>query len=134
MNTDILDKEGYRKFGITMALVIALLFGLFFPWVFSNNIPYWPWIVAAVFTLLALVLPMKLAVIHKLWMKFGHIIGAVNTKIILSIVFFLVFTPMALLFKLLGKDPLKRDIANKSLTSYWEESKQQSKEHMEKVY
>jgi len=134
MNTDTLDKAGYRKFGVTMALVIGLLFGLFFPWVFSKNIPYWPWIVAAVFMFLSLMVPMKLAVVHKPWMKFGHIIGAINTKIILSVVFFLVFTPMALLFKLLGKDPMKRELANKSLTSYWVKSKQQSKEHMEKVY
>lgn len=134
MSVYTLNEAGYRKFGITMACVIALLFGFFFPYVFSKNIPYWPWIVAAVFVLLALVVPMKLTVIYSLWMKFGHIIGAINTKIILAIVFFLVFTPMALLFRLLGKDPMKRELANTSLTSYWDLSKQQSKEHMEKVY
>lgn len=134
MNVDTLNTAGYRKFGLTMALVIALLFGLFFPWVFSKNIPYWPWVVASVFTLLSLVLPKKLAIIYKLWMKFGHIIGTINTKIILSIVFFLVFTPMALLFKLLGKDPMKRKFTNKPLASYWQESIQQPKEHMEKPY
>ncbi len=134
MKVDTLDKAGYRKFGLIMAIFIALLFGLFFPFIFSTSIPYWPWIVSGIFLLLALLVPMKLAVIHKQWMMIGHIVGTINTIIILSIVFFFVFTPVALIFKVLGKDPMNRQFGDKSLTSYWEESNKQSKDHMEKVY
>lgn len=50
-------------------------------------------------------------------MKFAHILGWVNTRIILTLVYFLVFTPVALIFKLIGKDPMNRrfetaDVAN----------------------
>lgn len=134
MKVDTLDKAGYRQFGLIMAIFIALIFGLFFPWVFNKNIPYWPWMVSVIFLFLSLLVPMKLAVIHKPWMIVGHVIGTINTTIMLGIIFFLIFTPMALLFKVLGKDPMNRQLANKSRTSYWEESKKQPKDHMEKVY
>ena len=134
MKVETLGKAGYRKFGFIMAIFIALIFGLFFPFVFSSNIPNWPWVVSGVFILWALLVPMTLAVVYKPWMLVGHFIGAINTKIILTIVFFLVFTPVALLFKVLGKDPMNRKLGDKSLSSYWKESKKQSKDHMEKVY
>lgn len=134
MNVQTLDKAGYRKFGFIMALFIALLFGLFIPFVFSINIPYWPWAVSGVFLLWALLMPMALVVVYKPWMTIGYFIGIINTKIILSVVFFLVFTPVALLFKVLGKDPMNRQYGDKLITSYWKESKQRSKKHMEKVY
>ncbi len=117
-----------------MAIFIALIFGLLFPFVFSRNVPNWPWVVSGVFTLWALLVPMTLAVVYKPWMLVGHFIGAINAKIILTTVFFLVFTPVALLFKVLGKDPMNMKLDDKSLSSYWKESKKQSKDHMEKVY
>lgn len=134
MRVDPLDKAGYRKFGLVMAVVIALLFGLFFPFVLGKNLSYWPWLISGLFFLSALLLPMQLALIYKPWMILGHILGTVNTKIILGIVFFLIFTPVALVFKALGKDPMRRQLGDTSLTSYWQESQKQSKEHMEKVY
>jgi len=45
--------------------------------------------------------------IHWLWMKIAHILGYVNSKILLSAVFFLILTPVAFLMKLRKKDELK---------------------------
>lgn len=50
-------------------------------------------------------------------MKFAHMLGWVNTRIILSIVYFLIFTPIALFFRFIGKDPMDRRF--KSVGSYW---------------
>lgn len=134
MKVDPLDKAGYRKFGLIMALAISFLFGLFFPFVLDKDLARWPWVLATLFLLSALLMPMQLAVIYKPWMVIGHVLGTINTKIILSIVFFLVFSPVALVLKVLGKDPMRRKLGDQSLTSYWQESKKQPKEHMEKVY
>lgn len=134
MKVYTLDKVGYRKFGLIMAVFITLIFGLFFPWVFNKNIPYCPWIVSVIFVFWALLAPNTLFVIYKPWMLIGHIIGIVNTKIILGVVFYVVFTPTALLLKVIGNDPLNRRFANKSIVSYWKTSKKQSKNHMENVY
>ncbi len=134
MNIESLDRAGYRKFGFIMAIFIALLFGLFFPFVFSYDIPSWPWLVSGFFIIWALLIPMTLVVVYRPWMKIGHFIGVINTKIVLTIVFYLLFTPIALLFKLLGKDPMNRKLSSDSISSYWKESKTQPKSHMEKVY
>lgn len=55
--------------------------------------------------------------IYKIWMKFAHALGWVNTRIILTLVYFLIFTPLALFFKLIGKDPMGRQI--EAVDSYW---------------
>lgn len=134
MKIETLDKAGYRKFGLTMAIVIALLFGLFFPWAFGLKIVVWPWVLSGIFFGLALLLPNTLSLIYKPWMICGHYFAIINTKIILALVFFCLFSPIALLLKLLGKDSMNRHFNDKSVSSYWETSKKQSKDHMEKVY
>jgi hypothetical protein len=57
------------------------------------------------------------AVISKLWLKFSELLGAFNSKIVMSLVFFLFLTPLALLFRLFSKNPLqlKRGGAAESL-------------------
>lgn len=50
-------------------------------------------------------------------MKFAHALGWVNTRIILTVVYLLVFTPVALIFKLIGKDPMERRFDE--VDSYW---------------
>lgn len=52
------------------------------------------------------------------WMKVAHLIGSVVTTAILAVVFFLLFTPVALVLKLFGKDYLERKI-DRSALSYW---------------
>ena len=52
------------------------------------------------------------------WMKVAHLIGGVITTVILAVVFFLVFTPVALVIRLFGKDHLERKI-DPAAKSYW---------------
>lgn len=58
-----------------------------------------------------------LKVMYKAWMKFAHALGWVNTRIILSLVYFLIFTPIAVLFKVIGKELLDRRF--ETVGSYW---------------
>ncbi|MBF0570139.1 MAG: hypothetical protein HQL18_05145 [Candidatus Omnitrophica bacterium] len=55
---------------------------------------------------------------YKGWMKVAHLIGGVISTLILGVVFFLVFTPVGLLFRIIGKDHLERKI-DKAASSYW---------------
>ena len=41
-------------------------------------------------------------------MKIGHVLGWINTRIILGLVFFVMFAPIALLFRVFGRDPMVR--------------------------
>lgn len=54
---------------------------------------------------------------YKSWMKFAHALGWVNTRIILTVVYLLIFTPVVLIFRLIGKDPMERKF--KKVNSYW---------------
>ncbi len=58
-----------------------------------------------------------LKLIYRGWMKFALVLGWVNTRIILSLVYFIVMTPLAFIFKLVGKDPMCRKLS--TADSYW---------------
>jgi multisubunit Na+/H+ antiporter MnhG subunit len=86
-----------------MGAVIAPLFGLFFPWLLERPFPLWPWIVSGIFLALAFTFPIALKYPHWAWMKLAHALGWINTRILLTILFYLLVTPVALIRRLLGK-------------------------------
>ena len=53
----------------------------------------------------------------KLWFAFSHILGTVMSKILLSAVFFTVLTPIGLLRRVMGKDPMQTRGFKKDATS-----------------
>lgn len=109
----VLDDKGLRKYGFTMGVIVGILFGLLLPWLLEFSYPWWPWTVSAAFWVFAIFVPGLLRPIHLVWMKLGILIGKITSPIFMGIVFFLVFTPMALLLKLLSKDPLNRALEKK---------------------
>ena len=102
------SKKDLRSFGITMGIVVALVFGLLIPWVWGFQYRTWPWIFMGVFVLWGLVLPMSLGPLFRVWMRLASLISRVTTPILLGIVFALVFIPIGLLFRLLSGDPMRR--------------------------
>ena len=127
------DKQELRKFGLVFAGMFILIFGLLLPWIWDKSSPMWPWIVAAVFVAAALLVPMTLGPVYRLWMKIGHVLGWINTRIILGVMFFLIFAPVALLLRLLGKDMLRRRL-DTSATTYRIASEQLPRDRMERPY
>jgi hypothetical protein len=75
---------------------------------------------------------MWLKIIYTPWMKFGHILGFINTRIILGFIFFVMITPMGLVMRLMGKDPMCRKLDGSA--SYRKISASQTKEHMERPF
>ena len=128
-----MSKKELRKFGLTTGIVIALLFGLFFPWVFDKAWPRSPWIISAVLILWALIAPSTLGPLYKVWMKIGHALGWVNSRIILGIMFYLIITPVGVFMRLIGKNPLKLKI-DKSATTYRVKSESLEKSRIEKPF
>lgn len=105
-----IDRKGLRDFGLLMAAVIGVLFGVFLPWLFDKGWPLWPWILAVLFALPGLLRPELLRPVYRGWMRIGLLLHRIMTPLIMSIVFFLVFTPTAIILKLLGKDAMRRDL------------------------
>ena len=134
MNIPALDNKGLRKFGLTTGAIIVLLFVLFFPWVFdAESLPMWPWVVAGILWVPALIMPGLLRPIYTTWMKIGHGLGWINTRIILGVLFYVMILPMGLIMRLFGKDPMSRK-RDKSASSYRIETVSEPKERMEKPY
>ncbi len=103
----VTDKKILRKFGFIMGGMFAFLFGILFPWIFGNEFPRWPFYLLGGFCLLAIFIPISLYPIHWFWMKLGHCLGWINTRIILGFLFFFIFTPLSWFLKLIGKRPIQ---------------------------
>jgi hypothetical protein len=103
-----LDKKGLREFGLVTGGIVAALFGLFFPWVLERSWPLWPWILFAVLGGLALLAPLALKPVYRLWMRFGLLASRVTTPLILGVVFFLVISPVGFVRRRQGRDALRR--------------------------
>lgn len=104
------DKKELRSFGLMMAGMLILIFGLLLPWLWDAAFPLWPWIAAVPFGLLGLLLPGALAPVHRLWMRIAHVLGWINTRIILGLIFFVVIFPFGIILRLLGKDFMARQL------------------------
>ncbi|MGI8654592.1 MAG: SxtJ family membrane protein [Pyrinomonadaceae bacterium] len=71
---------------------------------------------------------------HVLWMGAAALLGAINSRILLSLMFYLVFTPYGFISRLAGRDPLNRRTANGE--SYWTPRKKtrQTKQGFERLF
>ena len=128
-----LDRKGLREFGLTTGAAVIVIFGLFFPWVLERAWPVWPWIIAAPFWLLALIRPLWLRWIYRAWMRFGLLAGRVMTPLVLGIVFFAMISPMAIVRRLMGKDPMQRTL-DPDQKSYRVQSLKSPAEKLEKPF
>ena len=127
-----LDRKGLREFGLVTGGIIAGLFGLFFPWVFERPLQVWPFIVFAVLGLWGLAAPMSLRPVYRVWMKFGLILSRITTPIIMGLVFYVVITPVAIFWKIIGKDGMARKFDNSE--SYRVPSRKAPPENLERPY
>ena len=117
MNSCNPSEKQLRQFGLLMAGVFSFFGGVFF---------YKKWIITAgvlgvlmlFFLVMVLAAPMGLISIHRKWMRFAEVIGNFNAKVILGLVYFLVFTPTRIISSVFREDPLRRKF-EKDKKSYW---------------
>lgn len=102
-----LDRGTLRRFGLLVGGVFIGLFGIL-PLLLHRPPHTWPWIVGGILVVAGLVWPMGLKWVYVPWMYLGHALGWVNTRIILTLVFGLVFIPIGIGKRLLGRDSLER--------------------------
>ncbi len=96
-----------RAFGLIVGGMFAVV--AFWPTLLRGEDPrVWFVIASGSLVLPALILPTSLRSLYNVWMRVGAALGWVNTRIILSIGFYGVFTPMGTIMRLFGRDPLRR--------------------------
>ena len=105
-----------RKFGLTVGGVFSAL-GLLF---YLRHKPWWPWFVSPGVPLMVLgiVLPRGLKWIFVAWMTFAMALGAIVSTILLTLLFYLVVTPVGLIARLSGRDFLNRKL-RLGAVSHW---------------
>ena len=112
------DKKSLKKFGVTMGiafLVIALIvFARYKEWS-----AFWLTL-SGIFLSLGVIRPQVLKPVYIVWMRLAFVLAWINTRLILSIIFYLVITPIGLVIRLLGKDLLEKKW-DRQAVSYWKD-------------
>jgi hypothetical protein len=122
-----------REFGFVMAGGLTLIFGIVGPWLRHHPAPTWLWLLNSVLVLLALLAPRSLDPLERFWLRLGLLLGAINSRVLLSVLFYGVVTPMGAVMRSRGHDPLRRQL-QKNVNSYRLPAKVRNGQHMAKPY
>ncbi len=109
-------KKDIRIFLFIWGCIFLLL--ALYPLLEKDTIRYWALILAVPLFLVALLKPLFAVGIYKIWITVGDFIGNIMSKLIMLVLFYGVFTPIAILLKILGKDLLNKKIEPDAKT-YW---------------
>lgn len=104
-----------RKFGIIIGSVLIVL-GTF-PLLHGKESNLYLIFPGGLLFITALICPALLGPINKIWLKAGHLLGRINSFITLSVIFYVIFTPMRLLVGTFSKE--KKFAFKLSKDSYW---------------
>ena len=116
-----IPKKKLREFGFLIGFVFPILIGWFLPFIAGHGFRLWTLWVSIPILILAIMAPNLLHYPYKGWMGIGHVLGWVNSRIILGLVFIIVLLPIACIMRLFGYDPLRT--RRKGVKSYREKRK-----------
>jgi hypothetical protein len=129
---DEITSQKLRSFGFTVGGIFALI--ALWPIVVRAEDPrWWAMVVAGCLLVPAVVFPKSLVWVYKGWMAIGHVLGWVNTRIILGMIFYVIVTPIGMIRRWLGKDPMGRQL-RPDLDSYRIIRKPRPASHLTKQY
>jgi hypothetical protein len=123
-----------REFGLIVGGVLLLLSGWwFYREKFPNARPV-AMALGALLVLLGILLPRALVWPNKAWMALAEALAFVTTRIILAFVFFGIVTPIGIVKRWFGWDPLQRRAV--AADSYWKPyaERQRDPRHYEKMF
>lgn len=110
------DTKELRKFAIVMASAFGIL-SIIAKIRDAGSFPYLLGI-AVVFLAIGLIAPAALKQVYRGWMTFAFVLGYLMTRVILTLLFFLVFLPIGLIIRLTQKDLLDEQFDSNAAT-YW---------------
>ena len=109
-------KKELRNFGSTIGIVLLLIAGVLF---YKNNNLFISFAyIAGVFIVLGFLFPKLLKPIYFIWMIFAVVVGWIMTRLILSVLFFVIISIIRLIAGIFGKSFLELNISKDS-KSYW---------------
>jgi len=105
-----------RKFG----LVVGGVFGLLAVWFWWRGKAFYPYVLIPGVSLVVfgLIWPKVLKQVYVIWMSLALVLGLIVSTALLTILFYLVVTPVGLVARLSGKDFLSQKL-DPNANSYW---------------
>ena len=126
-----IPKKTLREFGFLIGFIFPFLIGWILPLIGGHSFRTWTLFISVPSIILAFTKPLLLLYPYRAWIKLGHILGWVNSRIILGLVFFIVLQPIALIMRILGHDPLRtKKFSQKS----YREIKTNHKVNLKKIF
>ena len=122
-----------KKFGLMTGGILMGLFGLTIPLISNHSSPGWPWLIGLSLWIVALIRPNLLKKVYELWMKFGDVLGHINTRIILAFLYFFVIVPIGVVKQRLGQDNMGKSFDHK-LKTYKKSMSAKAIKHMERPF
>ena len=110
------NRVSLRKFGLLIGAV--LFFIAVFMWWKEIEVYNIVGITGILFLAIGLTIPIALLPLHKIWMAFSIILGWFMSRVILLLLYYLVLTPTALLYRLTGKKFLEL-LSDPNANTYW---------------
>ena len=104
---EIISKKQLREFGLLIGFGFPLLIGWLIPILTGNGFRTWTLWVGFPGLLIGFTSPRLLYYPYKFWMKLGLILGWINSRIILGLVFMIVLLPIAFIMRIFAYDPLR---------------------------
>ena len=102
-----IPQKKLREFGLLIGIVFPFLIGWVLPLIGGHSFRIWTLWLGIPSLILAISKPGLLLYPYRAWMKLGLILGWINSRIILGLVFLIVLQPIALIMRILGHDPLR---------------------------
>ena len=126
------EKSDLRKFGITVGIILMIIAGFLF-WKEKESFQILLTF-GVTLCILGIAIPFILKPIYWVWMIFATILGWIMTRVILSLLFYMILTPIGLISRLFGKQFLELKW-NKTDSTYWNyRSKRLNRESYEKQF
>ena len=116
LNSEPMNAYGIRKFGLIAFLFFGALCALGL-WM-KKPLPIYLFGFLSVLGFGFILLPTQLRPVYAAWLRIAHFIGKIVTTLILTLMYYLVITPAALIKRLFGGRPLPVK-PDKKATSYW---------------
>ena len=110
-----------RKFGLFFTLIF-LIAAIYFYLYDHEILSYIFGLLVVTFLVISIYNPKVLAPLNIIWMRFGFLIGKIISPIVMGVIFFGIFTPLAIIMRLFGRDEL--NLRYKKNDSDWVKRKQ----------
>jgi len=117
INKQKITKKQLRIFGIALTILLGVI-GLIQFLKGNESTNLWFGGATVLILLTTIAMPLLIKPIYRIAILIAHILGWINTRILLGLIFYLLITPIALVLKLMGRDPLNRKF-DKQAKTYW---------------